>query len=479
MTSEIFISAAHKSSGKTLVSAGLCALFRQRGLKVQAFKKGPDYIDGMWLGQASGQPCFNLDPYLSSWASIEENFYYRSLDSDIRLIEGTKGLFDGVATDGSDSNAELSVRLRVPVLLVIDCEGITRGIAPLLLGYQGFDSRVDIRGVILNRVGGDRHQTKLMNAVREYTDIRVFGAVHNDTKLSLPERHIGLVPVSEYRNSDNWIKNLVDKLSQQISVDSLLGAFSSPKEKKGQKWVYRAMEEVSSKTRITIAVAKDEAFNFYYEDDVQRFLSKGVRLLSFNTLRDTKLPSNIDGLWIGGGFPEYFLSDLHSNVSLRDDIRSQILAGLPAYAECGGLMYLSKSISWRRKTVDMIGVIPGHVHVLNRPIGRGYVKLSKTMDSPWKMKELSLTGHEFHFSKILGLPENQKFAWSVDRGYGVDGTHDGIIVNNLIASYCHLRSGAGSNWVDDFVEFVISKKYGVSRFIDDVHRPQPLNSCEA
>ena len=455
--SRFLISAAHKSSGKTTVSIGLCAAFRAKGLVVQAFKKGPDYIDPMWLSLASGRACRNLDFYLMQRSEITELYQKFSADTGVSLIEGNKGLYDGLDLDGSNSNSALARLLNVPVVLVIDARGMTRGIAPLILGYQAFDKEINIAGVILNHLGGARHESKLRAVVEHYTDVPVLGAVPHDTALEIEERHLGLMPSNESKIAEQLVSNLADTIGAQIDLDRLLEIGS---EIRLPKPILPATKKVSKATTpeaIRIGIARDEAFGFYYADDIEALQSAGAELVTIDTLRDEVLPK-IDGLFIGGGFPELAMVALQANSKLRNHLRDEIEGGLPVYAECGGLMYLARTLSWKGKTCEMVGVIPGDVVMHDKPVGRGYARLEESGDSPWHQeddaKHIEIAAHEFHYSSLENLPADTRFAYKVLRGYGVDGAHDGIIYKNLLASYTHLRSLKGYNWAARFVEWV-------------------------
>jgi cobyrinic acid a,c-diamide synthase len=442
------VSAAHKSSGKTTVSIGLAAALRARAYSVQPFKKGPDYIDPLWLALAAGRPCRNLDFFLSSNDEIVEQFAGAAHDAQICLVEGNKGLYDGLALDGANSNAALARLLDLPVILVLDARGMTRGIAPLILGYEAFDPNIRIAGVILNRLGGNRHESKLRAVIEHYTDVPVLGAIHDDRRLALVERHLGLMPANEASAAEEHVAAIAERIAAQVDLDRLLSLSQTDR-----VLARPAPASVSKEASVRVAIARDDAFGFYYADDLDALVAAGAELLPFNALRDARLPP-CDALFIGGGFPENFLDELAANHSLRTDIRNSIAAGLPTYAECGGLMYLASTISWRGKTRPMVGAIPGDVVMHDRPVGRGYVILSPTADHPWPHDTVkNLPAHEFHYSSLDNLPDEIRYAYKVMRGHGVDGTNDGIVINNLLASYTHLRATADCNWPARFVGF--------------------------
>ena len=454
--SALYLSAAHKSSGKTMITMGLSAAIRQRGLNIRTFKKGPDYIDPIWLNLASEQACHNLDFYTSSKEFIQSQFHHYSANQDVVLVEGNKGLHDGVAVDGSDSNAALAKLLKLPVVLVIDTLGITRGIAPLLCGYQAFDADINIAGVILNKVGGNRHEGKLISAIQTYTDIPVLGSITRDKSLELCERHLGLVPGNEYgEDSQGFINLWRDRVNDSIDVDAIINQSTSSVDKLDLQFY-----QPSKQYGLRIAVARDAVFGFYYPADLERFAALGVALLNFDTTRDSKLPDNIDGLFIGGGFPENNLNNISSNEPLLIDIKEKIESGLPTYAECGGLMYLCRSIEYKGQVNAMAGVIDADAIMHDKPQGRGYVGLTASKSHPWCDGHIntSIQAHEFHYSSLKHDDNSLNYAYRVDRGHGIDGDNDGIILHNLLASYSHLRHTDACPWVDQFVNFVSSCK---------------------
>ena len=452
------VSAAHKSSGKTTVSVGLAAALARAGRAVRTFKKGPDYIDPMWLAAASGRPCRNLDFHLSSPEALREEFARYGAGADVCLVEGNKGLYDGLDLEGSNSNAALARALDLPVVLVLDARGMTRGIAPLILGYQAFDPGLRIAGVILSRLGGSRHESKLRAVIEHYTEVPVLGAMHEDPQLAIVERHLGLMPVNEAWAANESsaararIAALAEAAGKQIDIDRLLELTRSDAP-------LPAVPPLQASTcadtqRVRIGIARDEAFGFYYADDLEAMERAGATLVPFSTLRDARLPE-VDAVFIGGGFPEVFMPQLQANVRLRNALRDALESGLPAYAECGGLMYLSRSITWRGETRRMVGAIPGDVVMHERPVGRGYVRMEETAAHPWGGGTPGeVHAHEFHYSSLENLDAGTVFAYRMTRGHGTDGAHDGIVRGNLLASYCHLRSAGGRDWAARFVEFV-------------------------
>ena len=453
--SRLLISAAHKSSGKTTITVGLCAALAERGLAVQPFKKGPDYIDPMWLGQAAGRPCHNLDFYNMSHGEILTTTGHYSDNADIALVEGNKGLYDGLDLDGSNSNAALAKLLDSPVVLVLDARGMTRGIAPLILGYQAFDPEIKIAGVILNQLGGSRHEAKLRAVIEHYTDVAVIGGVHRDSSLEITERHLGLIPSNEEASAHNKIRHIRDLIEAQVDLDRLLTLTGqAPLSFKP----LQAAGKIPGKT-VRIGIARDSAFGFYYPDDLDALKRAGAELVMFDTLHDRALP-DVDGLFIGGGFPESRMQLLEANCELRAAIRQAIENGMPAYAECGGLMYLARSLSWNERKSEMVGIIPADIIMHTHPQGRGYVRLQETENSIWPgaPQQAEFSAHEFHYSSLENVSSPLKFAYTVKRGTGVDGKNDGIVINRLLACYSHMRDTEQHRWAHRFVDFVRKTK---------------------
>jgi cobyrinic acid a,c-diamide synthase len=447
----VFISAAHKSSGKTTVAIGLAAAVAARDVKVQTFKKGPDYIDPMWLTRASGRPCYNLDFNTQSPSEILETFFRHRAGAGFTLIEGNKGLHDGVDPHGRDSSAALAKLIEAPVVLVVDASGMTRGIAPLVLGYRTFDREVPIAGVILNKVGCARQESKLRQALELYTDIPVLGTIGRDRGLAVDERHLGLMTPAENRAAHATIARIARAVASGVDVERLVGLMhTAPDQPVMQLRRGRAMPSA-----LRLAVARDRAFGFYYPDDLEALERAGARLLFFDTIEDARLPQ-ADALFIGGGFPETQARLLEANTSLRGALRQAIRAGLPTYAECGGLMYLARSIVWHGEKREMVGVIPADAVVHERPQGRGLVRLEETADAPWPRpsgKQAAMPAHEFHHASLENLEPGLRFAYRIVRGQGIDGGRDGIVLGNMVASFSHLRDTSRNRWAGRFVSF--------------------------
>lgn len=444
----MIISAPQRSSGKTTMSIGLCAALTQKGLRVQPFKKGPDYIDPMWLSSASGRDCHNLDFFMMGEERVSRAFQWAARGAHLSLIEGNLGLYDGLDLHGGDATSNLARRLRAPVILVIDTGGMNRGIAALVSGYQQFEPDIGIAGVILNKVKGARHEAKLRASIEQYCGLEVLGAVPDMPEIRIAERHLGLVPIQEDRKWGPVIEAIAGAVGRYLELNRVVEIARSapplPSLAEGEESIPAA--------DVRLGVALDPAFTFYYPENLTALRTAGAELIPLNTLRDPHLPP-VHGLYLGGGFPEVFIRELEGNESLREDIRRAIEGGMPVYAECGGLIYLARSLSWNGVVGEMVGAIPCDARMSERPSGHGYVILRETGKGPWPSFGTEIRGHEFHYSQVEGLG-TVDFAYRVVRGQGIDGEHDGLLYKNVLASYAHLHSHGVPQWAEQFIHFV-------------------------
>ena len=457
----VLISAAHKSSGKTTFTTGLAAALTARGLVVQSYKKGPDYIDPLWHARATRRPCYNLDFNTQDPAEIEATIAAHAAGVDFELIEGNKGLHDGVDLEGRDSTAALAKLVGAPVILVLDAFGMTRGIAPLVMGYQVFDRDVDIRGIVLNRVATARQEEKLRQALERYTDLKVLGCIGRSADLTVAERHLGLTTPQETDNVERIVAHLAETVGRDVDLDAVIDLASRPAH--GHRPSVAPSLVTASAPRgdvepVTIGVVRDEAFCFYYQDDLEALERAGARLVHFSALDTPHLPE-IDGLFIGGGFPESHIGRLTANATLRHDIARAAGEGLPIYAECGGLMYLARTIAWKGEVGEMVGIVPADAVVQDRPQGRGLVVMEETAAMPWPApvgatSPVRVKAHEFHYARLENLAPGCRFAYRVVRGDGITGECDGIVVGNTMASFTHLRDTSRARWAERFVAFV-------------------------
>jgi len=456
-----FVSAASRSCGKSIITMGLARLASQQSLGVQTFKKGPDYIDPLWLKAASSNSCYNLDPYLQSteeWQNL-----YKQHTNKVVLVEGTMGLHDGLAVDGSDSNAAVAKALGIPVLLVVDCRGMHRTIAALVNGLTQFDSSLNFSGVILNRVRSDRHAKKIEQAIARYCDLPVLGIIAEREELCIDERELGLVPTPDHPNADAYLDVVANMIEATCDVTTLFQANLSRVQK---RQTYQSIGNQLSPP-LRIGIAQDEAFHFYYADDLDELRSRGVQLVSFSPLRDL-LPPELDGLLLGGGFPERHGAELANNVECRKELASRIASGLPVRAECGGLMYLCQSIETDEIIWPMVGAIDGTVSIKSKPQGRGYMQLKQNNAVVGGCPSTTLMpAHEFHHSSIA-FQSKPDCLYNVVRGYGIDGDVDGVCVSNVVASYAHFRHTTATPWIDWFLASVWKAKQRHQRFTHHV-----------
>ncbi|MBK7660620.1 MAG: cobyrinate a,c-diamide synthase [Betaproteobacteria bacterium] len=447
--SGILLSAAWKSSGKTTISIGLIASLAARGIAVQPFKKGPDYIDPMWLGVAAGRACRNLDPRLQG-AGLESYFAQHAAGADLAFVEGSLGLHDGFSPDGSDSNANVARRLGLPVVVVLDSRGLTRGIAAILKGLQVFDPAVTIAGVILNRLASPRHEGKLRDAIERHTDVPVLGALAEQPALSLVERHLGLMPSNEAAEPARTADRLAEVVSGAVDVDAVVAI---SRRARMPSRVPAARTPSPREDDVRVAIARDRAFGFYYPDDLDALQEAGARLVEIDMVRDRGL-AGADALFLGGGFPEMLGRALEANTAMREAVRSAAERGMPVYAECGGLMYLARTLTHEGESRAMAGVLPLDVVMHAKPVGKGYVTLEETHHHPWPRGRGEVLGHEFHYSSVENADPSLRFAYRVKRGHGIADGLDGVVHRNVLASYAHLRCVGGEDWARRFVEYV-------------------------
>ena len=446
----LYLSAAWKSSGKTTLSIGLIAALRARGRRVQPFKKGPDYIDPMWLGVAAGRACRNLDPRLQE-GGLAAYYARHAAGSDFAFVEGSLGLHDGFSLDGSDSNAAVAKALGLPVVLVLDGRSLTRGIAAILKGLQAFDPGVTIAGAILNRVASSRHEGKLRAAIEAYSDVPVLGAFAESAALSLVERHLGLMPSNEALEPQRTAERLAGVVAESLDLDRFEAIARGARAVAPIEPI--RPRPVPTSAGPVVAIARDRAFGFYYPDDLEALEAAGAKLMPVDMVRDSSL-RGADALFLGGGFPEMLARALESNVAMRESVRRAAEGGMPIYAECGGLMYLARTLSHEGETHAMAGVLPLDVVMRVRPVGKGYVTLEETANHPWPRGAGAVLGHEFHYSEVQNADPSLRYAYRVTRGHGVVPGHDGVVLGNVLASYAHLRCVGGEDWGHRFVAFV-------------------------
>lgn len=434
----IILAGDRSGTGKTTLTLALLAALKNRAHSVRSFKVGPDYIDPMFHAAVTDRPCYNLDPVLTSPAYVQHSYRAHCADADYAVIEGVMGLFDGATgIDDTASTAHVARLLKLPVLLVVDAQRMSRSLAALVQGYRDFDSRVSIAGVILNRVGSDRHLQLLSDAL-DAINMPIFGVFRREQDIQLPDRHLGLVPTAEVSGFDKIAKKLAAMGERCFDWEKLraLALTDTQNRVEGDK----QPQSQQGSQRVRIAIAKDLAFNFYYADNFEALTQQGAELIEWSPLEDEKLPE-VEGLYFGGGFPEVFAGQLAANEEMKTCVREAIARGMPTYAECGGLMYLSNTlVDFDRQPWPMVGAISQTVRMGGR-LALGYRQALAKQDGPLLTKGQTVVGHEFHRSAVVeavGKPsyETQRY-W----GEAEAAIAEGYCVGNLHASYVHLGWG--------------------------------------
>ena len=463
----ILIAGLRGGSGKTLVSLGLAAAWRKQGYGVAPFKKGPDYIDAAWLAMAAGRPCRNLDLFLMPADAVVQSFATHAADADVSVIEGNRGLYDGMDAQGTYSTAELAKLLQVPIVLTVDCTKSTRTIAALVLGCQRLDPEVPIRGVVLNRTAGQRHESVLREAIQQDCGLPVLGAVPKIREQLFPERHLGLTPPDEHDRQAHSIDRVAAIAEQYLDLPALWDiAKKEVGHKKGVRTIFseqkdaRAVvpEENSSdpfSVAPQIGVFRDAAFSFYYPENIEALVREGAEVVEISPLSDAELPQ-LDALYIGGGFPETAAGGLAENIAFVDSLRQQIERGLPVYAECGGAVYLGEKLLFDGNEYPMAGVLPVVFGFRAKPQGHGYAVLETVGDNPFYDVGESLRGHEFHYTYMQSATaDDLEFAFRVRRGHGFDGRHDGLCCHNVLACYTHVHALGTESWAPSLVRAAV------------------------
>lgn len=449
----IVVSALKGGAGKTIFTLGLTAAWREMGHSIAPFKKGPDFIDAGWLSLAACNPCHNLDSFLMKEEEIFDSFLANSVDSSISIIEGNRGLFDGVDLEGRFSTAELAKLLAAPVILIIDVTMTTRTVAALIKGCQSFDPDLNLAGVILNKVAGARQENLIKNAVQTYCGTPVLGSLPKPKENLFPERHMGLVPYQERTQAKKAVEWAKETVRKNVNLDAiwkiahsagnLISATEQPR------------IQVTHKTRpwcTRIAFIRDKAFWFYYPENLKQLEDSGASLLELDAFSTDTVP-DVDALYIGGGFPETQPKALADNTCFRNALCRQIEEGLPVYAECGGFMYLGESLTVEGRTYPMVGALPIHFIVGKKPQGHGYTVMEVEEFNPFFPIGSTLKGHEFHYSRpIIASNKDMRFTFKVRRGHGLDGKRDGVCRKNVLGTYTHVHATGSPLWIEGLVK---------------------------
>ena len=438
-----------------MVSLGLTRALARRGLRVAPFKKGPDYIDATWLGLAAGRPCANLDPFFMPSGAVRSLFAEASAGCDLALMEGNRGLFDGLDVDGSASTSGLARLLDAPVVLVMDCTKMTRTAAAVAAGCQDFEPGLDLAGVVLNRTAGERHRGMLRQAMGRYTDLPVLGALPKLGREPIPERHMGLISHEEIGARDAILDGLADAVEAHCDLEAMLALA-----RKAPAWDEAPpplWPNLAPAPRARIGVIRDAALWFYYEENLEALRRAGAEVVALSLLDSEPWPE-IHGLYLGGGFPETQAESLAASGCLA---RLKALSddGLPIYAECGGFMVLARELEYDGRSWPMAGVFDLAVRVCAKPQGLGYVEAEVDCGNPYHPAGSTLAGHEFHYSccraeDAVSLPTCLRMR----RGQGMAGDRDGLVQNNTFAAYTHIHALGTPWWAENFVAAAVKRK---------------------
>ncbi|TVM15525.1 cobyrinic acid a,c-diamide synthase [Oceanidesulfovibrio indonesiensis] len=458
----VIVSGLSGGAGKTLVSLGLCRAWARAGSIVQPFKKGPDYIDAAWLAIASRNPATNLDPFLFPRTSLLSLFFHASKGRDIAVIEGNRGLFDGKDEDGSASTAELARQLRCPLVLVMDITKMTRTAAAVVAGVKAFEKDLPLAGVILNRVAGERHKSLATRCIERDTGVPVLGALPKIPDNPIPERHMGLVGDRDLSSAEAILDRLADIVEEHCDVQRIREAAEAadPMEKPAEPFF---LESEPAGSKVRIGVVKDEAFWFYYPENLKALELAGARLVEVDLLRTADWP-DLHGLYIGGGFPELKAQELASNNTIRQRVRALAEMELPIYAECGGFMYLCRSLVVDGQEFPMAGVFPVRTELCVKPQGLGYVEGTVVAANPFHPEGSTIIGHEFHYSVCSAADGSVlNFALKMNRGQGILAGLDGLVYKNTWASYTHIHVVGEPQWAARFVAAAIEYRRAIER----------------
>jgi cobyrinic acid a,c-diamide synthase len=467
----IAFSALRGNSGKTLLTVGVVACLHKKGKAVSPFKKGPDYIDAAWLGLAADRPCYNLDAFLMEREALISSFTTHVRQSDVAIVEGNRGLFDGMDAHGSYSTAELAKMLQIPVVIIVDCSMATRTVAAMVLGCQHLDPEVAIKGVILNRVRGNRHESIVRRAVEENCGVPVLGSIPRIKGSVFPERHMGLVPPQEHPGARKAVDKAVGIVEEFVDIEEVWKiALDAPPLDLIDSTEAGSQEgmQLMPRKRPRIGFIRDSAFWFYYPDNLEALERLGAEMVECNALLQDELP-RLDALYIGGGFPETHAEALAANSGFRRSLNKAVEDGLPVYAECGGLMYLGRNLLIDGSTFPMTGVFPLTIELKRSPQGHGYTILEVDKPNPYFKVGEVICGHEFHYSRIVDLAEKEMpLAFKVRRGCGVDGRRDGLYYRNVLATYSHLHVLGTKEWAEGLFDQAISYGQKPGRKREDV-----------
>lgn len=448
----LVLSGLRGGSGKTIVTLGLIGGCRARGLRVAAFKKGPDYIDAAWLRLAAGRECYNLDTFLMPPSAVQVSVVTHSRGADLALIEGNRGLYDGMDSEGTYSTAELAKLIKAPTVLVADCTKSTRTVAAMVLGCRTLDPEVRLAGVILNHVVSPRQESVIRQAIEQDCDVEVLGVVPRIRGLALTERYLGLLPPAEHSDCRRIVESLAETVCENVDLQAVKRVAESAGPLRAAAGRLHDTQGIGGGDGLRIGVIRDSAFHFYYPENLQALERSGAELVVVSPIHDRILP-DVDALYIGGGFPETHASLLSGNETFRRSLRRQVEGGLPVYAECGGLIYLAKSVAVDGRDWPMVGIFPVQFAVDRHPQGHGYEVVRIDQPNPWFAVGTELRGHEFRYCRVTdGRVGRGGSVAAVERGYGFDGRRDGLVYKNVWACFCHVHATGAPQWAEAMID---------------------------
>jgi len=439
---KILIAGMQSGAGKTTVSAALMRCFTLRGMKVAPFKTGPDYIDPKFHEFVTGSYSHNLDSWMLDEDTLRHLFYKNSAGADIAVIEGVMGLFDGCGTGDAGSTAHVARITGSPVILVADAKGMSRSIAAAINGFCSFDPSIDIKGIIFNRVSGEKHYKLLQRIVEENCSVRCFGYIPSDPEIALDSRHLGLIPAEELTGLSGKVNRMAELASAGIDIDAIIDAAMPDSTSPGTP---AALHKLEGRAKgLKIGMAMDKAFSFYYRDNIALMEYAGIELVNFSPLNDSKLPDGLDGVYLGGGYPEVFAQELSANKSMLDDIKIKCTGGMPLYAECGGLMFLTSGITDHGGSFFPMADFLKHRSVMTGKLQRfGYVNI--------KFDGIDIKGHEFHHSILVGCDDESEFKYNVTKESTGETWSCGLRKQNVLAGYPHIHFYSNPEFLEKII----------------------------
>ena len=455
LKSSFIIAGMSGGSGKSVATVGLIGALKKMG-RVVPFKKGPDYIDAGWMSLAAGIPCYNLDPYLMSRASISASYQQHGQGADFIVIEGNRGLYDGVNADGGYSTAELALQLDLPVLLVVNCTKTTRTVAAMVLGCRGMCPDLRLTGVILNEIATPRHESIVRQSVEKYSGLPVVGVIPRMKTDIFPMRHLGVTPHQESDAGGLVIEKLAGLVEDSFDLKKIISLTCPVQKSDDIRQVIEVKDHVSDfqcqRDKIKIGIVRDSAFQFYYEENLEALQRSGAELVMIDALHDTVLPEDIKGLYIGGGFPETSVRRLAENKTFRESVRRAAEDGLPIYAECGGLIFLGRSFVIGGEEFPLTGVLPVTFGLAEKPQAHGYSIFTVERENPFYPVGTRVKGHEFRYSTVEQWDSSpDKLCLSMERGTGFIGGRDGLQKKNVFALYTHVLAPGTPQWAAGMV----------------------------